>query len=416
MDVALDLDRKKNPVGLPRPEEGAPTAVVRAEGSGPVAVPLLGSEAREPLDPNGFSASYALARERLLAAAYAYGARVHSEYIDAKGPDGETLAIDFVGVGPRDASRLVLVSSGTHGVEGFLGSAVQTRWLEGLASGRASLPDGVAVLFIHAVNPYGFAWQRRVNEDNIDLNRNFVQPHERYEGKPPKFEQVTKLLDPTRPPRRAERLPYVRMGGTILRHGFRPLKQALVTGQYEHPDTLFFGGKGPSASMRILSRVLPALAGHPERVAHIDIHSGLGPRGEFTLLLEPIYSKSRLEHLHSFFPGRRLEGAAGDDFEVTYSIRGGFLAWCAATLFSETDYRPMTAECGTQSNFRVLEALYLEHLAHSYGQPGTCEYERAKERILEAFAPSDPAWRKRASDEGIWLIDQAVSMTSADSP
>jgi hypothetical protein len=33
--------------------------------------------------------------------------------------------------------------------------------------------QGVAVLYIHALNPYGFSHIRRVTQENVDLNRNF---------------------------------------------------------------------------------------------------------------------------------------------------------------------------------------------------------------------------------------------------
>ena len=62
--------------------------------------------------------------------------------------------------------------SGTHGVEGFCGSGAQIDWLR--RGEAASLPVDVAALMVHAVNPYGFAWLRRVTEENIDLNRNWI--------------------------------------------------------------------------------------------------------------------------------------------------------------------------------------------------------------------------------------------------
>ena len=246
--AAHDADERVADTGHRAAENASPR---RTEplASGPLA---LAPAAR--LDPTGFSPSYAAARARFLAAADRVGGHVHSEPLDPKGPDGEELAIDFSRVGPERASRVVVVSSGTHGVEGFLGSAIQTRWLEEhAASGGAIEPaTDTAVLMIHAVNPYGFAWRRRANEENVDLNRNCLSSDERYEGQPPKLDVLAKLLDPRRPPRRLERLPLARLAWTILRHGSEPLKQALVTGQYERPDMLFFGGKQPSASMKIL--------------------------------------------------------------------------------------------------------------------------------------------------------------------
>ena len=125
-----------------------------------------------------FSASYADARSKFLAAARTGGADLSSHVNPHKGPDGGELATDVARLGPPDARRLLVAMSGTHGAEGFCGSGIQTGWLR---EGRfASLPSDTAILLIHAINPFGFAWVRRVNEDNIDLNRNFIDHNRPY--------------------------------------------------------------------------------------------------------------------------------------------------------------------------------------------------------------------------------------------
>jgi hypothetical protein len=57
--------------------------------------------------------------------------------------------------------------------EGYCGSGVQVFALHD-AEWRAKARDaGVAVLYIHALNPYGFSHIRRATHENVDLNRNF---------------------------------------------------------------------------------------------------------------------------------------------------------------------------------------------------------------------------------------------------
>ena len=124
-----------------------------------------------------FAHNYADARAKFLAIAARYGAPVRSYLNPLKGPEDEELATDTVWLGPADARRVMVLTSATHGIEGFCGSGCQIDWL--LGAGPARLPDGVAALIVHAVNPYGFAWLRRVTEENVDLNRNgidFGQP------------------------------------------------------------------------------------------------------------------------------------------------------------------------------------------------------------------------------------------------
>ena len=57
-------------------------------------------------------------------------------------------------------------------------------------------------VLLHALNPYGFAWLRRVNEHNVDLNRNFLLPGEAYRGSPAGYAALDPLLNPKSPPAR----------------------------------------------------------------------------------------------------------------------------------------------------------------------------------------------------------------------
>src|SRR6516225_9551772 len=82
--------------------------------------------------------------------------------------------VNWLKKGPYIRSHLVggaKNGSGTHGVEGFCGSGCQTGYLNDRL--YEALSSKSAVILVHALNPFGFAWLRRVNEDNIDVNRNF---------------------------------------------------------------------------------------------------------------------------------------------------------------------------------------------------------------------------------------------------
>src|SRR5688572_13023566 len=119
-----------------------------------------------------FAADYAEARDKFLSAARLAGAATHRYDNPTKGLKGEALSTDVARLGPDDASRILVTISSTHGVEGYCGSGCQVDWLASV--GAAGLPGGTAVLFVHAINPYGFAWTRRVTEEGNDLNRNYV--------------------------------------------------------------------------------------------------------------------------------------------------------------------------------------------------------------------------------------------------
>src|SRR5215510_13293421 len=98
-------------------------------------------------------------------------AMVETLPLDAKGPAGESLGIDIAWIGSRQPKNVLVHSSGLHGVEGFAGSAIHLQFLNALPT----LAPDTAILLVHILNPFGMAWLRRVNENNVDLNRNFIE-------------------------------------------------------------------------------------------------------------------------------------------------------------------------------------------------------------------------------------------------
>ncbi len=131
------------------------------------------------------------------------------------GPTGEDLTIDVASFSRDDMDRTLVVSSGVHGIEGFFGSAVQLALMERWALHG---PPSVRCLFLHGLNPYGFAWLRRFNEDNVDPNRNFLLPGELYQGAPSGYAGLDGLLNPRQPPSRWESFT-LRALPAMLRHG-----------------------------------------------------------------------------------------------------------------------------------------------------------------------------------------------------
>ena len=191
---------------------------------------------------------YTEARGRFRDAAQAADVRVEHHDHPLTGPAGEPLATDVAVVGDPDAPTRLLVISGTHGVEGFAGSLCQTEWLtEG-----ASLPDDLAVVLVHAINPFGFAWIRRVNEDNVV---------------PATWDEATQAATATQ---------LLEFAGE---HGFDALQDAVSRGQYRHPTGVFYGGARAVWSQRTLETIARATLTGAQRTAIIDLHTGLGPFG-----------------------------------------------------------------------------------------------------------------------------------------
>ena len=184
-----------------------------------------------------FSPDYVTARSRFRRAVESSGGRLKLLDLNAKGPDGEDLTIDIGWLGNPAPRRVLLHSSGLHGVEGFAGSAIQLQLLEEVPA----IPDDGAIVLVHVLNPYGMTWLRRFNENNVDLNRNFLAQAEDYDGAPESYGKLNSFLNPPTPP--SADFYYVKPAWLILRHGMTTLKQAVAGGQYKYPNGLFFGGE-----------------------------------------------------------------------------------------------------------------------------------------------------------------------------
>lgn len=347
-----------------------------------------------------FSGTYVAARRRFLDAATSLDANIRSYKVQRDGPDSLSVDVAIVGGDQRTA---VVVSSGLHGVEGFFGSAVQLALLNRLQ--QANGPDSLRYVLIHAVNPFGFSRLRRVNEDNVDLNRNFLPNQRDFIGAPVGYDRLDYLLNPASPPSRFE--PFaVKAYRQILRTGLQPLKEAVAGGQYEYPRGLFYGGAGPCASTRIVQAEGDEWLGSAEKVVHFDLHTGLGRFANYMLILPT--STDPVDHAwyaRTFGSGHIERPAA--HHAMAYQALGAWGEWQRGR-FATRDYRFILAEFGTYPIIRVLAALRAENRAHFFSSPGSGPFDRTKRELLECFCPSSRRWRRQAVTAALEIIRQGT--------
>ncbi len=355
-----------------------------------------------------FAPDYAEAQSRFWQWTTMRGFEIMPYMIGRTGPRGDELSVDFARVGDAGARSILVVSSGLHGVEGYFGSAVQLAVLqdENLVW---NLPRGVALVLIHALNPFGFAWVRRTNEENVDLNRNFLVAGERYSGSPARYAALDALLNPKHPPRRLD-LFRLRATLSILRHGMPQLKQAVAGGQYDFPQGLFFGGARPSFTSRILSELLPRWVGDAPRIIHFDFHTGLGRWATYQLLVDAGLEFEDFEWSRAHFGARVVH--CDPARSIAYQTRGDLAAWCRAR-FPVRSYDLLCAEFGTYPPLGVLSALRAENQAHFWARPDQPMTHWAKRRLMEAFVPSSARWRARAVAQALEIIGRGVRVCSS---
>jgi len=348
-----------------------------------------------------FANDYADARARFLAA---IGAQAKSYANPGRGPQGEALATDVAWIGPARASRVLVLQSATHGVEGFTGSAAMLDFLR--VGGARALPDDVAVLLIHAINPYGFAWLRRVTEENVDLNRNFID----FTAKLPENPGHDALADALVP--RALSGPVfdaaeAKIAAFRAAHGEKNFQIARSGGQYKHAQSMFFGGTGPTWARRTLETLiddheLPARA----QIAIIDYHTGLGPFGYG----EPICSHEEgtiaLERARGWYGDSLTEPAAGTSSSV---VKAGLneYGWMAK-LGDKAVF--IALEYGTYSPERGRRALREDHWLHAYTNVDWAdpETQRIKRQLRKQFYPDSDDWREMMLFRSRQVIRQAL--------
>jgi predicted deacylase len=262
-------------------------------------------------------------------------------------------------------------------------------------------------VLVHALNPWGFAHLRRVNESNVDLNRNFLPAGARYAGMPRLYPALDALLNPRSPPRRDAFA--LRAAWHALRSGVGACRQAIAEGQYEYPQGLFYGGPDLEEGPARFLHWLRAAVSRAQRLLVFDLHTGLGRFGAQTLLAEPQMPAARVAHwaqvLHA-----RIEGGAGATDPGGFSARGSL---AGAIREAAAHARPefFTVEYGTCSGLTLLHALREENRWHHYGD-GTLAHP-AKARLEAVFAPASERWRADVVRSGDALLRAAVRALAA---
>ncbi|MEZ5727268.1 MAG: DUF2817 domain-containing protein [Burkholderiaceae bacterium] len=360
-----------------------------------------------------FSHAYRDARRRLLAAASGlrnrHGVMIDSRSIGARGPEGETLALDWIQFGARRPRRVVVLSSATHGVEGFLGSALQLATVHRLLP-SLRLASDQAVVMQHANNPYGFAWLRRVNESNVDLNRNFVahfDPTRCNEG----YEDLYDALNPTDLDPDNEALRWASIARYAEARGDRAFQQAVSEGQYKYPQGLQFGGQAPAASRRALEALVAEHLADADRIAWLDIHTGLGESGACELISGASRDSAPFAAAREVW-GESLKSAASGD-SVSTPLNGLMDVGLASVVPARARFAFAVAEYGTYPINRVFSAFRADNWLHQFGDPTNPAEPRTrtiKAEILEAFRPDDEHWRSTVIAHGLDLMQRVLSM------
>ncbi|MDF1663492.1 MAG: M14 family metallopeptidase [Planctomycetota bacterium] len=288
--------------------------------------------------------------------------------------------------------RLFVVTSGLHGVEGYCGSAIQL----GIIDDWSNKLPSYDLLLIHGVNPFGFHYKRRVNKDNIDLNRNATLAGDPRDN--PGYDRVRHLFNPGKP-LAGKKMAQMLLMARILGHAAiskKTVKAAFLSGQYIDPKGPFYGGKETAAEVINVGDILEELSADYDVYGHLDLHTGYGIRGQAHLLCHSNQSRKAWSDL-GFSPEPEDDGA-------DYHMSGNLLSYledrlktCKADLL----YRSVLLEFGTKG-MDLRHHLDSMRIMISDNTMGT--RHNPSEEFLEMFNPSCPRWRHDVVEQGMRLL------------
>jgi hypothetical protein len=296
-------------------------------------------------------------------------------------------------------------------------------WLDlFLSDDHARENNRPSVILVHAVNPYGMAHYRRANENNVDLNRNGLHPPDEWEralGRDPNVANYQNLdamlFNPRRAPTNVDLYLgiWIRAAWAIYRHGMLALKRAMVTGQYHYSKGIFYGGQELQPSLVILYNFLETRLVQNQTLTMINVHTGLGPSGQDTLLALKDSGISP-EELADAFHGSHIPTVTQAASEVAsgYDLVIGTAEHFFAPLQTKKSDWILTQEFGTMSTVFVGVSLILENMAH-FHLPNTEAMEWARWTTKRAFYKRTPKWRQQVLTRGLNVLNQAVARSSA---
>ena len=354
---------------------------------------------------DSFSSDYQAARAKFREAAKAAGADLETLSHPEPGPDGGDLSTDVALVGPRGAERVLVMISGTHGAEGFCGSGAQVDWLRR----GERLPAGLAVLMIHAINPYGFAWLRRVTENNVDLNRNWIDFEQPLTANPG-YDALAAAAVPAEWTQAAQHESARTLAAYAAEHGPMGMQTAISAGQYAHPAGIFYGGMAPTWSRRTQTAIFAEYLAGAAQVAIIDYHTGLGPWGFGEQIVTDRPESPGYERARGWYGAAITCPSSGDS--TSADISGDGLA-AAPVLLAQAEVTGLALEVGVQSLPQTLAAVRADAWLHAHGDLASPQGHEIKRQVRDAFYGDADDWKGMVAGQSLLAIRQALKGLTA---
>ena len=332
---------------------------------------------------------------------------VNVKYTEYAIDESDNLYIDnFYIPALKEQKNLIVLTTGVHGMEGYIGSVMLDVFFEEIYDGLNK--DDTGVLVVANVNPYGMKYMRRYNENNVDLNRNFIMDWERFDLSSNKdYPKVQSFLEPVGKIGNAfwhEVGFYLNLAKEAIFTGTDVISDALLTGQYESPQGVYYGGTGDEASTKYLKGVFnDCLEGEYENIVHIDIHSGYGPRYNMVIFNSVYETMTEAETKEAF----GYDYVISHDSESFYATTGDTTDYFYRLAESKNTDKELFSTCfefgtiGDEFMDTILSLKYTvdENRNHWYPTGNNTSAEVVKENYYELFYPTEKEWREKTIED-----------------
>jgi len=314
----------------------------------------------------------------------------------------EDLTIDWIYTdGLEKNEKAFILTTGEHGVEGYVGSAMQQRFIDRFLP-RLDCQD-TGLLLVHAINPWGMKYHRRVNVNNVDLNRNFIYDGNFDPAINPDYDKVRSTLNPTRLIQSlgvSNLIFFGELGWLLAQLGQNGFRQATLLGQYRYPQELYYGGTDYQDETRTLINLYQQAISAFDQILHLDMHTGYGPRYQMSLVNSALETGTSEEFVEKFnYP--QIVAANPEEF---YAIQGDMIDYVYALWQHEFSQKRIFAsafEFGTLGDelFGLVHsprAMIHENRLYWHDATNDRIREQVKHDFEELFNPSAFGWKEKA--------------------
>lgn len=318
----------------------------------------------------------------------------------------DDLSIDWFTASATKANQKVLIFTiAEHGVEGYVGSAMlelfTRKYLPQLD------PETTGLLIIHAINPWGMKNHRRVNPDNIDLNRTFLIDEDFDENFNPGYGPLRKLI---RADVKISNLPmnilrfFPRLLIMAAQMGWKKFNHSLMLGQYRYDKGLFYGGKSTPKETVVVKELLRGAFEGYQQVLHIDNHTGYGPRYQMSMV-NSVHEKRTSAQCEKDYNYPLVVAANPEEF---YAIKGDLIDYVYELRdrhFPDKKLYGMAYEFGTYGDdwiekIRMPFAMHYENALYHQTQVNEKIANMVKYHFEELFNPEEEKWKRKAVADG----------------